>query len=103
MFISFGMFIGLIFLTILMIIAIIFLTFTGPKNDQKEKQHASYVEQARKQLQKDQHSHLESRQILQETQKTELSQNQQQDSVPVTPEDDPFKILPYPNKEEKGV
>lgn len=102
MFISFGMFIGLIFLTILMIIAIIFLTFTGPK-DKKKHHHTDHVGQAHEPIQRDQHSHLESRKTLQESQKADFNPSQQQDSVPATPEEDPFKILPYPKEEDKGV
>ncbi|MTD38807.1 hypothetical protein GIX45_09210 [Erwinia sp. CPCC 100877] len=100
MFISFGMFIGLIFLTIFMIIAIIFLTLTGTKNEKKKEQHTSTTEKVKEPLpgnqqNTDQHAHL--------TTATRNTASQQQDSATLLTEEDPFKVLPYPKEDEKGV
>ncbi|WP_086312967.1 hypothetical protein A5821_000539 [Enterococcus sp. 7F3_DIV0205] len=111
MFISFGMFIGLIIVTIIMIILIIYLTFTGG-NKQSRHKNVHQAEQAAKER-------LAQNNQVMSNQSNDLNQNdlsyqdnfkqeshsdnqyyQEPDSNETTEEDYSLHILPYPKDDE---
>ncbi|EOL44475.1 hypothetical protein [Enterococcus caccae] len=104
MFITFGMFIGLIILTIIMIVAIIYLTFTGGNKQHSRHKNVHQAQEAAKQLlaQNDNElsrrsQHSTSFKINQETDfRQQSSRNDPQQDVDIDEVDDSLHVLPYP-------
>jgi len=105
MFISFGMFIGLIILTIIMIALIIYLTFTGGNKQSRHNKVRQAEEAAKERLaqsnmpQSEQHLNQDNfggNSDFRSNSRTENRYHQELQSEESVEEDDPLRILPYP-------
>lgn len=101
MFITFSMFIGLIVLTIIMIVLIIYLTFTGGNNQHSRQKNIYQAQEAAKELLAQKNNefsqHSTSFKINQETEFEQRSdRNEFHQDMDIKEADDPLRVLPYP-------
>lgn len=110
MFISFGMFIGLIILTIFMIILIIYLTFTGGDKKSRHKNTRNAEKAAQERLAQNNasqmsdspldHTNLENQDKFQPESELENHSYQETQYEDTIEDDYSLHILPYPKDDE---